>query len=175
MIRFIMLYPQKDPVSLITAIERKSKTLAMALDEPEIAEKNTQKVAEALNRWSNKNGATPPVPNDKSQPQDLKSQVIATLLECGPILEKGQLCDRLVDDIINSGFPDVPAFKEQMKRSLMNSREGNFKDPEALAEFCFKQANRFERFITPAPDKEKCNEDEKSAPEETCSIQRRTI
>jgi len=178
MIRFITLYPQKDPVSLITAIERKSKTLAMAPDEPKIAEKNTQKVAEALNRWTDKNKNSSPSLNDDSKPQCLKSKVIKTLLECGPILEKGQLCDRLVDDIIGSGFPNVNAFKEQMKRSLMNSREGNFKEPEALAEFCLKQANRLERFIPSTPKNQengKNSHNQEESPDKTCTIQRRSV
>lgn len=150
MTRFIALYPQKDPISLITAIERKSKTLAMTPDEPKIAQKNTKKVAEALNRWSDKKEAKSPTLNTKGGAQNPESKIIATLLECGPILEKGQLCDRLVDEIVKCGFPDVPAFREQMKRSLMNSRKGNFQEPDTLARFCLKQANRFARFIPPA-------------------------
>lgn len=175
MIRFITLYPQKDPVSLITAIERKSKTLAMELDEPKIAEKNTQKVAKALDRWSDKNKVASPTLKENSKPQCLKSKVIKTLLECGPILEKGQLCDRLVEDIVSSGFPNIKAFREQMKRTLMNSRKGNFKEPEVLAEFCLKQANRFERFATPSPRKQQARKSEENTPDSTCSIQRRSL
>lgn len=172
MTRFIALYPQKDPVSLITAIERKSKILAMAPDEPKIARQNTKKVADALNRWSSKNGETLPPLNSNDEAQNSASKIIATLLECGPILEKGQLCDRLVDDIVNCGFPDVPAFREQMKRSLMNSREGNFQEPETLANFCLKQANRFARFIPPAVLKKNSSSEVKKI-EETYPVHRR--
>lgn len=150
MIRFITLYPHKEPGSLITAIERKSKTLAMTFDEPKLAKKNTQKVANALDRWSKSNRSNAINLSEelaKTKDQIARVRVIGALLECGPILEKGQLCDRLVDEIVKSGFPDVSAFREQMKRSLMNSREGNFQEPETLAQFCVKQANKLERFI----------------------------
>lgn len=173
MIRFIALYPQKDPISLITAIERKSKILAMAPDEPKIAMKNTKKVAEALNRWSDKKGIQSPTLNNEDGTQNSASRIIATLIECGPILEKGQLCDRLVDEIIKCGFPDIPAFREQMKRSLMNSREGNFQEPETLANFCLKQANRFARFISPAVLKKSSNSEVIKQTEEACPDRRR--
>jgi ribonuclease HI len=174
MTRFIALYPQKDPISLITAIERKSKTLAMAPDEPKIAKQNTKKVADALNRWLSKTGVATPTLNRNDGTQNSTSKIIATLLECGPILEKGQLCDRLVDEIINCGFPDVPAFREQMKRSLMNSREGNFQEPETLADFCLKQASRFARFIPPAVVKKNISSEIKKK-EEVHFVQRRPL
>lgn len=150
MIRFITLYPHKEPGSLITAIERKSKSLATVNDEPKLAQKNTQKVADALNRWANSdkgNSINMSEELAKTKEQIARVRVIGTLLEFGPILEKTQLCERLVDEIVKSGFPDVPAFRDQMKRILMNSREGNFQEPETLAKFCVKQANRYERFI----------------------------
>jgi hypothetical protein len=85
---------------------------------------------------------------DTSRASDLNSLLKAELLQFGPYLTKEDVTGKLIDVLVENGYPSIPQFRTGVGRSVSLLDFSFWRNPDKLVVHCIKTADKFSKALS---------------------------